>query len=74
MMRRVAQVDLYVVNRMKRFAHVPGALYRIMEGVRRARAAQMLGHIKIRAEVIDSGGQSLGEAEIPSTHCDLPRP
>jgi len=50
---------------MRRFAHVPGTLYRIMEGVRRAKAAHMLAHSQIRAEVIDRNGQSLGEAELP---------
>ena len=50
---------------MKRFTHVAGALYRIMEGVRRAKAAQMFGHTQIRAEVIDSTGHSLGAGEIP---------
>ena len=50
---------------MKRFTHVAGALYRIMEGVRRAKAAQMFGHTQIRAEVINSPGHNLGEGEIP---------
>lgn len=50
---------------MKHFTHTAGALYRVMEGVRRAKAAQMFGHNQIRAEVIDPNGQSLGEAEIP---------
>jgi len=36
-----------------------------MEGVRRAKAAQMFGHTRIRAEVIDPTGKSLGEGEIP---------
>src|SRR5689334_15904327 len=50
---------------MKRFTHVAGTLYRVMEGVRRAKAAHLSGHAQIRAEVIDPAGQSLGEGEIP---------
>jgi hypothetical protein len=50
---------------MKPFIHVSGRLYQIMEGVRRAKAAALHGHTQICAEVIDPGGQSLGEAEIP---------
>jgi hypothetical protein len=38
---------------MKHHAPVPGSLYRVMEGVRRAKAAQMLGHTQIRVEVIE---------------------
>ena len=50
---------------MKRFTHVSGMIYRIMEGVRRAKAAHMLGHTRIRVEVVDPAGQSFGEADIP---------
>jgi hypothetical protein len=50
---------------MKSFAHVGGRLYRIMDGVRRAKAAQMFGHTRIRAEVIDPLGHSLGEGDLP---------
>jgi len=50
---------------MQRFSHVPGTLYRIMEGVRRAKAAHMFAHAQIRAEVIDPSGKSLGEGELP---------
>jgi hypothetical protein len=50
---------------MKRFLHVAGALYRVMDGVRRAKAAQMAAHTHIRAEVVDPQGQSLGECEVP---------
>lgn len=50
---------------MKPFTHVAGALYRIMDGVRRAKAAQISGHPQIRAEVIGPTGHSLGEGEIP---------
>jgi|SRR5947209_17645443 len=50
---------------MKQFAHASGDLYRIMEGVRRAKAAKLAGHSQIRAEVIDASGQSLGMGELP---------
>jgi hypothetical protein len=50
---------------MDRFSHVPGTLYRVMEGVRRAKAAHLFGHTRIRAEVVDPNGQSLGEVDIP---------
>ena len=36
-----------------------------MEGVRRAKAAQLFGHGQIRAEVVDRNGRSLGECDIP---------
>jgi hypothetical protein len=48
-----------------RFTHVPGTLYRIMDGVRRAKAAHMSRRTHIQAEVIDPGGVSLGEADVP---------
>ncbi len=47
------------------FTHVPGNLYLIMEGVRRAKAAQLHGHSFIRTEVVDQSGRSLGETDIP---------
>jgi hypothetical protein len=50
---------------MVRFAHISGSWYRVLEGVRRAKAAHMFGHTQIRAEVIDPNGLSLGEGEIP---------
>lgn len=50
---------------MKRFVHVSGNLYRVMEGVRRAKAARLAGHSQIRAEVVDANGQSLGCGELP---------
>jgi hypothetical protein len=50
---------------MKVFSHAPDALYLIMEGVRRAKSAQMFGHTQIRAEVLDPQGQSLGEGDLP---------
>jgi len=50
---------------MTPFTHVSGALYRVMEGVRRAKAAQMCGHTRIQAEVVDPNGQSFGECDIP---------
>ena len=45
-----------------------------MDGVRRAKAAQMHGHTNIRAEVVDSGGQSLGEGELPIDLLRSPKP
>jgi hypothetical protein len=50
---------------MKRFTHISGQAYRITDGVRRAKAAQVAGHLEIEAEVIDSTGISLGHADIP---------
>jgi hypothetical protein len=50
---------------MNGFSHVPGTLYRVMEGVRRAKAAHMFAHAQIRAEVVDPNGRSLGEGDIP---------
>lgn len=50
---------------MDSFNHVSGAIYRIMEGVRRAKAAHLCGHTQIRVEVIDSSGQSLSECDLP---------
>lgn len=50
---------------MKSFSHVSGSVYRVVDGVRRAKAAQMAGHSHIRAEVVDPGGQGLGEGELP---------
>ena len=58
---------------MKRFTHVAGTRYRIIDGVRRAKAAQMLGHAQIRAEVIDRSGLSLGEAEVPIDALSSPK-
>lgn len=59
---------------MNRFSHVSGALYRIMDGVRRAKAAHLFGHARIRAEVVDSNGQSLGECDIPFDALRSPKP
>ncbi|MCI0638853.1 MAG: hypothetical protein L0Y72_24135 [Gemmataceae bacterium] len=50
---------------MKQFTHVAGALYRVMEGVPRAKAAALHGHSQIRAEIIDASGQSQGEGLLP---------
>jgi hypothetical protein len=50
---------------MQHFTHVPGSLYHIMEGVRRAKAAHLFGHTHLRAEVVNPSGQSLGEASLP---------
>ncbi len=54
---------------MKRFAHVSGNLYRVMEGVRRAKAAKLAGHRQIRAEAIDASGQSQGVGEPSNRSC-----
>jgi len=45
--------------------HAAGTLYRVMEGVRRAKAASMHGHMEIRAEIVDANGQSQGEGLLP---------
>jgi len=50
---------------MTPFVHTAGCLYRIQEGVRRAKAADMCGHTRIRAEVIGAAGQSLGIGDVP---------
>ncbi len=50
---------------MSAFVHAPGDLYRIMDGVRRAKAAWMSGHAVVRAEVVDASGQSLGAGDVP---------
>jgi|ERR1043166_4897717 hypothetical protein len=50
---------------MQHFSHASGSLYQIMDGVRRAKAAQLFGHSAIDAEVVDTSGQSLGAAELP---------
>ena len=50
---------------MLQFTHAPGAIYRIMDAVRPAKAAQMHGLLEIRAEVVDPSGKSLGEGLIP---------
>lgn len=50
---------------MASYALVPGVLYRVMDGVRRAKAAHLLGHTLIRALVVDASGQALGECDIP---------
>lgn len=50
---------------MREFTHLPGTYYRVMEGVRRAKAAQLFGHRTIRAEVVNARGLSLGEADLP---------
>lgn len=59
---------------MTEFAHASGGLYRIMDGVRRAKAAQMFGHTQIRVEVIDTNGQSLGEGDVPIESLRSPKP
>lgn len=50
---------------MTRFTPAPGTLYRVMDGVRRAKAAQLLGHSLIPAEVVDASGLSVGECDMP---------
>ena len=50
---------------MTSFTHVAETYYRVMEGVRRTKAAQLFGHRWIRAEVVDASGHSLGEADLP---------
>jgi hypothetical protein len=50
---------------MIHYVHVSGAMYRIMEGVRRANAARLSGHDRIPAEVVDPSGQSLRVGELP---------
>ena len=50
---------------MSSFIHEPGNLYLIMNGVRRAKAAQLHGHQHIAPEVVDRSGASLGNCEIP---------
>src|SRR5262245_39938607 len=50
---------------MKRFTHVPGTLYRVMDGVRRAKAAQLAGHTQIRPEAFDPAGRSLAKGWLP---------
>jgi hypothetical protein len=50
---------------MSTFVHAPGDFYRIMDGVRRSKAAWMSGHALVRAEVVDASGQSLGAGEVP---------
>jgi hypothetical protein len=50
---------------MKQFTHVAGTLYRVMEGVRRAKAALMHGHTQIQAEIVDANGQCQGEGLLP---------
>ncbi len=50
---------------MTPFIHETGNRYLIMNGVRRAKAAQLQGHDRIAAEVVDRAAVSLGECEIP---------
>jgi hypothetical protein len=50
---------------MRPFAHTGGSLYRIQEGVRRAKAADMCGQLRTLAEVVSSTGQCLGIGELP---------
>jgi hypothetical protein len=50
---------------MKRFNHASGTVYRVMDGVRRSKAAYLSGHTKIQAEVVEPNGQCLGEGAIP---------
>jgi hypothetical protein len=49
---------------MANFVHTPGTRYLVVEGVRRAKAAQIKGHTRIRAEVQTKDGNSLGECEL----------
>ena len=49
---------------MQVYTHTPGVRYRVMDGVRRVKAAQMHGHAGIRAEVQTHAGASLGECEL----------
>jgi len=50
---------------MARFAHEPGNRYLILDGVRRAKAAQLHDHGGILAEIFDRSGASLGTCQIP---------
>ncbi|MBI2803382.1 MAG: hypothetical protein HYX68_00180 [Planctomycetes bacterium] len=50
---------------MNSFIHEAGNLYLIMDGVRRAKAAQLHGHDQITAEIVDGSGISLGNGYIP---------
>jgi len=50
---------------MNQFTPVSGTLYRVMDGVRRAKAAYLCGHTNIQAEIVDANGQSLGECQVP---------
>src|SRR5260370_38234304 len=59
---------------MKSFTHASGAIYCVMDGVRRAKAAQMAGFSHIRAEVVDPAGHSLGEGQIPIDALRSPKP
>jgi hypothetical protein len=65
---------MHQVFGMMLFSHVPGTLYRVMEGVRRAKAAHMFGHAQIRAEVVDPKGRSLGQGDIPLEALRSPKP
>ncbi len=47
------------------FVHVAGTKYRIIDGVRRAKAALLAGHDTIPATVRDSAGLELGDCELP---------
>jgi len=45
-----------------------------MDGVRRAKAVQMVGLTHIQAEVVDPAGHSLGEGQIPIDALRSPKP
>jgi hypothetical protein len=47
--------------------------YRIMDSVRRAKAASPVGHTEIPAEVVESNGQCLGQGAIPVDGLRSPR-
>jgi hypothetical protein len=39
--------------------------YEIQNGVRRAKAAESLGHTSVRAEIVDADGHRVDERELP---------
>src|SRR6516164_7344612 len=59
---------------MKSFVHAAGSIYLVMDGVRRAKAVQMVGLTHIQAEVVDPAGHSLGEGQIPIDALRSPKP
>lgn len=49
---------------MANFVHIPGTRYLVLDGVRRAKAAQIKGHDRIQAEVQTKDGVSLGNCDL----------
>lgn len=43
----------------------PDAEFEILEGVRRAKAADLAGHIELRAEILDRSGRLIATADVP---------